>query len=132
MADQWIRKTYGLSGGEVQTANSLRGAALVQGAMFATRIRDRFPSVPITEAHPKVVMKVLRAKTWARFARQFSVVAPPRPSSDHERDATISAVSAREGFEGRWKRDLSLERGLSEQDPQAYWLAPVRYFWPET
>src|SRR5437016_9882581 len=39
-ADQWLRKKYGLSGGQVQTANSLRGAALVQGAMFAYRIRQ--------------------------------------------------------------------------------------------
>jgi hypothetical protein len=35
-ADQWLRDTYGLSGGQVQTANSLRGAALVQGAMFVS------------------------------------------------------------------------------------------------
>lgn len=33
-ADQWLRRKYGLTGGQVQAAKSLRGAALVQGAMF--------------------------------------------------------------------------------------------------
>ena len=35
------------------------------------------------------------------------------------------------GCEGRWLTDLALERFGSEQDPQAYWLAPMHYFWPE-
>ena len=53
-------------------------------------------------------------------------------SSDHsedERDALISAVAAREGFEQNWV-DLSTERNHDEQDPSQYWLKPVRYFWP--
>ena len=43
-ADRWLRERYGLTGGEVQTANSLRGAALVQGVMFVTRIREHYPA----------------------------------------------------------------------------------------
>jgi hypothetical protein len=49
-ADRWIRKTYRIASGTVQTANSLRGAALVQGAMFVQRLREKFPGVPVTDA----------------------------------------------------------------------------------
>ena len=51
--------------------------------------------------------------------------------NDHERDAAIGAMCAREGFRGRWTVDLARDRHQSEQDPFSYWLAPIRYFWPE-
>jgi hypothetical protein len=50
--------------------------------------------------------------------------------SEHERDAYLAAFSAREGFSGRFERDLSLARSPSEQGPNSYWLARVYYFWP--
>jgi predicted nuclease with RNAse H fold len=130
-ADQWLRKKYGLSGGQVQTANSLRGAALVQGAMFAYRIRQCFPTVGVTETHPKAVLKALKASTWTVFAERFAVAARLTANRQHERDAIVSAVAAREGFEGRWRRDLSATRGGAELDPSTFWLAPIHYFWPE-
>jgi hypothetical protein len=43
----------------------------------------------------------------------------------------MSAVTAREGFEGRWTIDLSKNRHECEQDPSSYWLAPMHYFWPK-
>lgn len=130
-ADQWLRKKYRFSGGQVQAANSLRGAALVQGAMFVQRMRERYPGVGVTETHPKAVLKALGLKTWASFAKQFSVTAAIRGRQEHKRDAVVSAVAAREGFEGRWKNDLGRARYPTEQDPSAFWLAPVHYFWPD-
>lgn len=128
--DQWLRKKYRLSGGNVQASNSLRGAALVQGAMFAHRIRQRFPGVGITETHPKALLAAIKM-TWSAFAERFAVTAVAVEDREHERDAIISGVAAREGFEGRWQHDLALERHQSELDPATYWLAPIRYFWPE-
>lgn len=130
MADQWLRDTYGLSGGQVQTANSLRGAALVQAAMFVQRLREHYPGVPVTEAHPKALLQILAKRRWKAFAARFGISLAKAQSED-ERDAIISAVAAREGFEGRWKNDLSTQRDECEQDPKRYWLAPVHYFWPE-
>ena len=130
-ADQWLREKYHLSGGKVQTANSLRGAALVQGAMFVHRIRQRFPGVGVTETHPKAVWVALKTESWAAFSRHFSVTAHITRDQEHERDAIISAVAAREGFEKRWVNDLSTERQQSELDPATFWLAPIHYFWPE-
>jgi predicted nuclease with RNAse H fold len=131
VADQWLRKTYKLSGGQVQAANSLRGAALVQGALFLEGVRRRFRDVPATEAHPKALLAALGNPTWSDFCQRFELCTPECPT-EHQRDAMIAAVAAREGFENRWMRDLSAMRSKSEQDPSSYWLAPVRYFWPES
>lgn len=128
-ADQWLRKRYGLPGGQVQAANSLRGAVLIQAAMFIQRMRGIYPAIPVTESHPKALLKALTQDDWVAFSERFGLkIADAR---DHERDALIAAISAREGFKGRWSHDLSIERLPSEQDPQTYWLAPVHYFWPE-
>ena len=129
-ADQWLRKRYGLSGGEVQATNSLRGAALTQGAMFVQRMKETYPAVPVTESHPKALLKALTQGDWKAFAGRFGLQIAV--ANDHERDALIAAISAREGFHGRWPHDLSIKRLPAEQDPRSYWLAPVHYFWPET
>ena len=127
-ADRWIRKTFGISAGTVQTANSLRGAALVQGVMFVYRLRERYPNVRVTEAHPKAVALALGG--WdAPAVRSLGNLGL---ASEHERDAVMAAFAAREGFSGRWPVDLTKERLPAEQDPSAYWLSPVHYFWPSS
>ncbi len=128
-ADKWLRRRYGLSGGQVQTNNSLRGAALIQAAMFIQRMREKYPSVPVTEAHPKALLKSLTQDDWESFANRFRL--KPDIPSEYERDALIAAVAAMEGFQKRWLNDLSINRDKSEQNPHSYWLAPVHYFWPE-
>lgn len=128
-ADQWLRLTYRLSGGAVQATNSLRGAALTQGAMFVQRIREIFPAVPVTESHPKALLSVLAYGDWYAFADMFGLERTTGVGDDM-RDALIAALSAREGFQNRWPNDLSLKRLVSEQDPSSYWLAPVHYYWP--
>lgn len=128
-ADKWLRKTFHLRGGQVQTGNSLRGGVLIQGMMFAHRIRECFSGVRITESHPNAVLRALNMN-WKGFCQEFKVSSTAQ--NKHEQDAVISAVAAREGFEGRWLKDLSANRHSSEQDPSRFWLAPIRYFWPET
>lgn len=129
-ADQWLRKRYLLSGGEVQAANSLRGAALTQAAMFVHRMREIYPAVPVTESHPKALLKAVANNNWNAFSARFHVNV--NPANEHSRDAIVAAIAAREGFQGRWTHDLSESRLPSEQDPKQYWLAPVHCFWPET
>lgn len=65
-ADRFIRTTYRIASGTVQTANSLKGAVLVQGIMLAQRLRERFPLAPITEAHPKALLKAIGLGSWGR------------------------------------------------------------------
>jgi predicted nuclease with RNAse H fold len=126
-ADKWIREKYGISSGTVQSVNSLRGAALAQGMLFASLLRERYPDIVVSEAHPKAVLKAINIAR-ADFPRLHSVEQPG--GTEHESDALIAAVAAREGLEGRWPLDLSTSRFTSEQDPMSFWLAPVSYFWP--
>lgn len=122
-ADEKIKDKYkgqGMSASTVQSANSLRGAALVGGMMLASRIRKLFPKIRITESHPKAVIHA------CEFDLDFF-----NYDNEHERDAAIGAMCAREGFGGRWTVDLAQDRHKSEQDPFSYWLAPIHYFWPE-
>jgi predicted nuclease with RNAse H fold len=128
--DQWLRDTYGLSGGQVQEPNSLKGAALVQGAMFVLRIRERFPGLGVTETHPKALLATLGQEAEGAFFREYGVRGTPVQTTEDERDALISAVAAREGFGGHWPCDLSERRYPTEQDPSESWLGPVNYYWP--
>ena len=128
-ADEKLRKRYGVSSGTIQSANSLRGAALVGGAMLAFRIRQEFTCTRITESHPKALLNALKLN-GPGFAERFGISSTGW-SNEHEQDAAVAAVCAREAFEGRWRTDLALQRYDSEQDPQSYWLAPMCYYWPE-
>ena len=128
-ADERLRKRYGIQSGTIQSGNSLRGAALIGGALLASRIREIFPATRITESHPKALVLAMGLDE-ARFAARFGIETGWR--NEHERDAVIAAICAREGFEGRWPTDLAEQRSPHEQNPRAYWLSPVSYFWPES
>jgi hypothetical protein len=95
--------------------------------MFVVRLRYLFGPVPVTESHPKALLLAMDLDGEG-FAGRYSVI--PDGTSEHERDALISAVAAREGFCDRWTLDLTKERNANEQDPDEFWLAPIRYFWP--
>lgn len=133
-ADQWLR-AQGIHPGTAQTVNSLRGATLVQGVMLALRLRDHYRNhdLLITEAHPKAVLRFLHLPLnlfkWDEVRRYFDLEGNV-PPSDHERDAILAAVAAREGMKGVWSRDLSVARGTSELDPKRIWFGEVSYFWP--
>jgi predicted nuclease with RNAse H fold len=129
-ADKWIRDGYDLPNRNVQAVNSLWGSVLAQGMMFVARIREIYPGVNVTETHPKAVLVALGRETWTDYISALSTKLTVDTKPDHQRDAVISAVAAREGFEGRWKRDLISDRYPTEQNPTAHWLAPVHYFWP--
>ncbi len=130
-SDEILRKAYGIHPGTVQSVNSLRGAALVGGTLLAFRVRERFPSVKVTEAHPKALLRALDLKR-NNFPGEFGLSCGSSDNED-EQDAAIAAVCARQAFTGEWTTDLADERfrHKSEQDPKCYWLAPMHYYWPE-
>lgn len=124
-------------GGTVQSANSLRGAVLIQGVLLATALRQRWRELPITEAHPKALLKAIwpqapkGASLWEEIAKCYGLTGAPLESErEHERDALLAAVAAREGYQRKWTRDLARERSKSEQDPASMAWGPVSYWWP--
>jgi len=70
------------AGGTVQDVNSLRGACLAQGMLAAIELRERFPGLPITEAHPKALRWLLPD------VRDIAA------RSEHERDAMLASIAA--------------------------------------
>jgi hypothetical protein len=98
--------------------------------MFVVRVREIFADVKITETHPKAVLAALGREAWTAYLAPLPTGLTLDSQPDHRRDAVISAVAAREGFEGRWKKDLATDRYSSEQDPARHWIGPVHYFWP--
>ena len=66
----------------------------------------------------------------AAFAERFGI-RDVWGDGEHQRDAAIAAVSAREGFQGNWPLDLADRRDRREQNPKSYWLAPISYWWPQ-
>lgn len=130
--DCLLRARYSLSGGQVQQPNSLRGAAVLQAAMLIVRLREAYPTLPVTETHPKALLSGVFGGSFPAFARKFGLSAAPQ--TEHERDAVIGAIAARQAFSSArtWKHDLSLDLYSEEQDPKSYWLAPVSYVWPES
>jgi hypothetical protein len=115
----------------VQSANSLKGAVLIQGIMLAMVARKAFPTIPITESHPKALLKAMNIGPWSEISGAFGLDGA-EPRTEHERDALLGAVAAREGALGRWTIDLATRLGPSELDPKAVWFGEIHYWWPDS
>jgi len=138
VADQWLRKKYKIRPGTVQSVNSLQGSVLIQGHLLAVKLRHLIPDLPITEAHPKALLIALGIKDadWEKISQEFGLNGT-EPFSEHERDAILGAVAARDGFSRRWQFDLSAarlpdgtERPSCEQNPSQLVFGSVHYWWP--
>ncbi|MDE2970759.1 MAG: DUF429 domain-containing protein [Acidobacteriota bacterium] len=125
LVDESLRDRYKIHPGTIQSANSLRGSALVGGAMLVHRLRERLPDLRVTESHPKALLE----------AGFDSLLTETKHEADnlHERDALLAAMCARKGFTNCWNTDLATERWPEEEDPLSpcFRLGPVHYFWPE-
>jgi len=85
-----INNKYPYPHGTVQHINSLRGACLAQGIMLAHELRKLWPSIPLTEAHPKAYIHGFNL--WSNDERQLNINSSTM--TEHERDAIASAVAA--------------------------------------
>lgn len=100
--------------GRVQDVNSLQGACLAQGLLAGIELRERFPSVPLTEAHPKA-LRLLCPEALA-----FTHI------SEHGRDAVLAAFTAwalvhkPHGWSDLFAREVRFYSPLA--DPLAYFM----------
>jgi predicted nuclease with RNAse H fold len=124
--DEWIRKTYGIPAGSVQSVNSLRGAAIAQGLLLGDMITKSYPGCMLTESNPKAVVIAMDVG-FDDFLRMN--VRTANYTNDHERDALVAALSAKLGMNGSWRRDLSEIKPEAEIGNQPFDLS-ARYFWP--
>ena len=82
------RRGCSTAAGTVQHVNSLRGACLVQGVLLGLYLHQKFNDVPITEAHPKALLRLLDDSDSARLTELTD------GRSEHERDAVLAAFAA--------------------------------------
>jgi predicted nuclease with RNAse H fold len=77
--------------------NSLWGACAIQGIVLARLLQDRYPTVRVTEAHPKVARTILRRddrRLVIDLAKEAVRSADRRDVGHHLRDAVLAAYAA--------------------------------------
>lgn len=113
----------GATGGTVQDVNSLRGACLVQGILLGKYLHETYPTLEITEAHPKALEHLLKE------SGQSGKINPLMEGlvGAHERDATLAAFAAWSMHQRSpgWQ-DLR----SSEENPVQPFDTPVSYWMP--
>jgi len=120
-------------GGTVQQLNSLRGACLVQGPLIAKLLMDEFPSIAITETHPKALLFFLGLANRQNPPSDIGignlseyVHVDADQYSEHERDSVLGAVASWMSLkqQGEWRDLAQEEQGLIvpfDYKP-AYWM----------
>jgi hypothetical protein len=122
VADAAIRRSvriHGGQGGTVAHVNSLRGACLVQGVLSVVVLRERWPAIAITEAHPKALVRVSAEAQDFISRYQFT--------TQHARDAALGAYSAL-AFDERWPGWQDWQ--TREHNPFFPSGGPIAYWFP--
>jgi hypothetical protein len=126
--DQAIREAIMKKGGHPGTVNhinSLRGACLIQGILVGMLLRERFPRIPLTETHPKAVLRLMGIAGGTVNVADF-LCFDGHIFSEHKRDAALSALTAWAMIhrDNNWKNVFSLDKDhyspLSQ--PLSYWI----------
>ena len=63
-----MKKTYPEASASVMAPNSLYGAMGFGGVGLALRLRERWPSIALTETHPKVLFYALHGSRYTDVA----------------------------------------------------------------
>ncbi len=142
-ADHRVRRgiaTLGSSspGGTVQNFNSLRGACVIQGLLILNLLRRSFPTIPITESHPKALLwlMMIAKKDFGPNNIKINnlkeiIIKGPESVSEDERDAILGAFTAQAMMRKKmgWEDLLQFEREndlvLAGKPPIAYWMPKI-------
>lgn len=136
-ADRWLRDNYVEIQNCIVAPNGLYGAMGLNGMAVLMALKLKFPSVLITETHPKVLYWHLYRQKYDYTNRKDSMdqtfVDVPgldaAPATEHEWDAALSTLAALEGATGRWHLDLHSLPPLSDERI----ISPcgkTYYYWP--
>jgi hypothetical protein len=140
-ADRRIRAVIGRlgapsPGGTVQHFNSLRGACVIQGLLVLKLLRQLYPNLPVTEAHPKALlwlMGIARKDFGPEMVKLNDIkginVTRAEIISEDERDAVLGAFAAQAMIrnEPGWEDLLKFEGDhvLAGESPISYWMPKI-------
>ncbi|HED39686.1 MAG TPA: DUF429 domain-containing protein [Chromatiales bacterium] len=137
-SDKLVRKAISKLGsdsssGTVQQLNSLRGACVIQGPIIAKLLTDQFPSIKITETHPKALLYLLgyvdalchHGSININDLNQYVNVVTGN-YSEHERDSVLGAIASMASVNGysSWVDLVKKEKDILipfNYEP-AYWM----------
>lgn len=114
-ADRALRAAYPGVAASVVPPNSLYGAMPINGVAVGLELRRIFPTLRITETHPKILYFALTRSVYdfAEHREQmvqdlvgWVAVGPCEVGSEHAWDALVSAYAARQWDTGDWQYDL--------------------------
>jgi len=133
LADIYLKRKFPGASTSVMSPNSLFGAMAVGGVGLAIRLKEQWPTIAITETHPKVLFHALHGANYAKseISAAFdwfvghAALSTGSVRNEHELDALISAWAAKEGTLQRWP-DLCEPRTPDMIFP----AGPVSYLWP--
>ncbi|WP_309627158.1 hypothetical protein [Brevundimonas sp.] len=140
-ADEYLRARFPARRNSVLCSNGLYGSMAVQGATLAVRLRERWPSLFLTETHPKVLWEHLAsgipyprepepshpAVLWLSEALETEI----NPTNEHEFDALLSGWAADRACRGMWTLDLATIEARHQRSANVSLVADVHYLWPE-
>lgn len=144
-ADLFLRETCPKVRNSVKSSNELRGAMCLNGAIVLRHLRQKWPELHVTEAHPGVLFYRLfkhpcgrrTPERWTQLLAHLGVNRPedqPRPA--HEFDAILGAYAAWQGLAGNWKIDLhasndeSVKQFRQQCGEDIPFDGPTHYWWP--
>lgn len=108
---------------------------------MAMRLRQQWPTVLLTETHPKVLWDHMAA--GVPYPREPSTDHPAvllltealeasiNPMNEHEFDALLSGWAADRACRGMWSLDLATIRAREQKVPNLSLVGDVHYFWPD-
>ena len=125
-ADKWLINRYPGAAGSVMAPNSIFGAMPVNGMAVILALKEKWPDLRVTEAHPKVLLH------WARINNDdlAAWLDGVEASNEHERDAVLSMYAACKGLRGDWTHDLFTEP-VGDTGRPICPAGPAHYWWPE-
>jgi Protein of unknown function (DUF429) len=143
-ADEYLKDTYRECRNSVSSSNSLYGAMAVQGAVLAWKLREKWPTVFLTETHPKVLWHCIQKSVEYPRADLWQGEAPSTVGdwllaekltgeiqNEDEFDAVLSAWAALQAYSKNWSRDLCLIKAVGQKSDNISLVPDVHYFWPE-
>lgn len=138
-ADRCLKKRHPEVTKSILAPNSLYGAMAINGMAVLIKLRKYYPSLCITETHPKVLYHALTGQKYdyERNRQKMDKLLTDKlettriPENEHEWDATISVYAALQGMRGNWTIDLHT-LPPSENEQLIKPCGETHYWWPKS
>jgi len=139
-ADRYLREKYPAVKISILSPNWLFGAMAANGMAVIGALRGTWPSLVVSETHPKVLYYALTRDAYSyeadkmrmemRLSKWLGLAAPVTTQDDNDWDALVSAWAVFKGLTGEWPLDLH-QLPTSPDERLIAPFGPSHYYWPK-